>query len=88
MNKTFDSIAADTAAIAMNMMTTEELREVINVATYKIEAKAERHRIAIEQAIADALADGFDVGLWIEGEHDGCFIDHEETDRITHVSVN
>lgn len=88
MNKTFDSIAADTATIALNMMTTEELREVINVAAYKIEAKAERHRIAIEQAIADALADGFDIGLWIEGKDDCCFIDHEETDRIAHVSVN
>jgi len=88
MNKTFDSIAADTAAIALNMMTTEELREVINAAASKIDEKAEQHRIAIEQAIADALADGFDVGLWIEGEHAGCFIDHEETDCITHVSVN
>ena len=88
MKKTFDSIAADTAAIALNMMTTEELREVINAAANKIDEKAEQHRIAIEQAIADALADGFDVGLWIEGEHAGCFIDHEETDCITHVSVN
>lgn len=88
MNKTFDSIAADTATIALNMMTVEELREVINVAAYKIEAKAERHRIAIEQAIADALADGFDISFWVEGKNDGCFIDHKETDRITHVAVN
>lgn len=88
MNKTFDSIATDTATIALNMMTTEELRAIINRAANKIDEKAEQHRIAIEQAIADALADGFDVGLWIEGEHAGCFIYHEETDCITHVSVN
>ena len=88
MNKTVNHIAIDTAIIPLNMMTTEELREVINVAAYKIEAKAERHRIAIEQAIADAIDDGFDVSFWVEGKNDGCFIDHEETDRITHVAVN
>ena len=88
MNKTINHTAIDTAIIPLNMMTTEELREVINVAAYKIEAKAERHRIAIEQAIADAIDDGFDVSFWIEGKNDGCFIDHEETDRIMHVAVN
>lgn len=88
MKKTFDSIAADTAAIALNMMTPEELREVIDAAVNKLDEKAERHRIAIEQAIADALADGFDVSLWVEGNIDGCFIDHENTDRITHIAVN
>lgn len=88
MKKTFDSIAADTAAIALNMMTTEELREVINAAANKLDEKAEQHRIALEQAIADALADGFDVCIWVEGKNGDCFIDHEETDRITHVTVN
>lgn len=88
MNKTFDSIAADTATIALNMMTTKELREVINAAANKIDEKAEQHRIAIEQAIADALADGFDICFWVEGKNSDCFIDHEETDRITHVTVN
>ena len=88
MKQTFNSIAADTASIALNMMTTEELREVINAAANKIDEKAERHRIAIEQAIADALADGFDICIWVEGRNGDCFIDHEETDRITHVSVN
>lgn len=88
MNKTFDSIAIDTATIALNTMSTEELRAVINRAANKIDEKAERHRIAIEQAIADAIDDGFDVSFWVEGKNDGCFIDHEETDRITHVAVN
>lgn len=88
MNKTFDSIATDTATIALNMMTTEELRAIINRAANKIDEKAERHRIAIEQAIADALEDGFDVSFWVEGKSDGCFIDHEDTNRITHVAVN
>jgi hypothetical protein len=88
MNKTFDSIAADTAAIALNMMTIEELRAVINAAANKIDEKAERHRIAIEQAIADAIDDGFDVSFWVEGRDGDCFIDHEENDRIVHVSVN
>lgn len=88
MNKTFDSIAADTAAIAMNMMTIEELRAIINAAANKIDEKAERHRIAIEQAIADAIEDGFDICFWVEGRDGDCFIDHEDTDRITHVSVN
>lgn len=88
MKQTFNSIAADTAAIALNMMTTEELREVINAAASKIDEKAEQHRIAIEQAIADALADGFDVSFWVEGRSGDCFIDHEEPDRITHVAVN
>lgn len=86
--KTFDSLATDTATIALNMMTTEELRAIINRAANKIDEKAERHRIAIEQAIADALEDGFDVSFWVEGNIDGCFIDHENTDRITHVAVN
>lgn len=88
MKPTINSLAADTASIALNMMTTEELREVINAAASKIDEKAERHRIAIEQAIADALADGFDVCVWVEGKSSDCFIDHEETDRITHVTVN
>ena len=88
MNKTFDSIATDTATIALNMMTTEELRAIINRAANKIDEKAEQHRIAIEQAIVDALEDGFDVSFWVEGKSDGCFIDHKETDRITHVAVN
>lgn len=88
MNKTFDSIAADTATIALNMMTIEELRAVINAAANKIDERAERHRIAIEEAIADALADGFDISFWVEGRSGDCFIDHEETDRITHVAVN
>ena len=88
MNKTFDSIATDTATIALNMMTTEELRAIINRAADKIDEKAERHRIAIEQAIADAIDDGFDICFWVEGREGDCFIDHEETDRITHVSVN
>lgn len=88
MNKTFDSIATDTATIALNMMTTEELRAIINRAANKIDEKAEQHRIAIEQAIADAIGDGFDVCFWVEGRNEGCFIDHKETDRITHVSVN
>ena len=88
MKQTFNSIAADTASIALNMMTTEELREVINAAANKIDEKAERHRIAIEQAIADAIDDGFDICFWVEGREGDCFIDHEETDRITHVSVN
>lgn len=88
MNKTFDSIAADTATIALNMMTVEELRTVLNAAANKIGERAEHHRIAIEEAIADALADGFDIGFWVEGKDGDCFIDHEETDRIVHVSVN
>lgn len=88
MNQTINSIATDTATIALNMMTTEELRAIINRAANKIDEKAERHRIAIEQAIADALEDGFDVSFWVEGKNDGCFIDHKETDRITHVAVN
>ena len=88
MNKTFNSIAADTANIALNMMTVEELRTVINAAASKIDEKAERHRIAIEQAIADAIAEGFDICFWVEGRVGDCFIDHEETDRITHISVN
>lgn len=88
MKKTFDSIAADTAAIALNMMTPEELREVINAAANKLDEKAEQHRIALEQAIADALADGFDICFWVEGKNGDCFLDHEETDRIMHVTVN
>ena len=88
MNKTFDSIAADTATIALNMMTIEELRAVINAAASKIDERAERHRIAIEEAIADAIDDGFDICIWVEGKSSDCFIDHEETDRITHVTVN
>lgn len=88
MKKTFDSIAADTATIALNMMTIEELRAVINAAANKIDERAERHRIAIEQAIADAIEDGFDICFWIEGKDGDCFIDHEDTDRIMHVSVN
>jgi len=88
MNKTFDSIAADTANIALNMMTVEELRAVISAAIGKINEEAEHHRITIEQAIADAINDGFDISFWVEGKNDGCFIDHEETDRIIHVSIN
>jgi hypothetical protein len=88
MKKTFDSIAADTANIALNMMTIEELRAVINAAAGKIDERAERHRIAIEEAIADAIEDGFDICFWVEGRDGDCFIDHEETDRIMHVSVN
>ena len=88
MNKTFDSIATDTATIALNMMTIDELRAVISAAVDKIDEKAERHRIAIEQAIADAIDDGFDISFWVEGRDNDCFIDHEETDRIVHVSVN
>ena len=88
MKKTFDSLAIDTTNIALNIMTTEELRAIINRAANKIDEKAEQHRIAIEQAIADAIDDGFDVSFWVEGKNDGCFIDHEETDRITHVTVN
>ena len=88
MNKTFDSIAADTATIALNMMTTEELRTIINAAASKIVEKGERHRIAIEKAIADALEDGFDIGIWVEGKDGDCFIDHEDTNRITHISIS
>lgn len=88
MNKTFDSLAVDTTNIALNIMTTEELRAIINRAANKIDEKAEQHRIAIEQAIADAIDDGFDVSFWVEGKSDGCFIDHEDTNRITHVAVN
>lgn len=88
MNKTFDSIAADTANIALNMMTIEELRAVINAAAGKIDERAERHRIAIEEAIADAIEDGFDICFWVEGRDGDCYIDHEETDRIAHVTVN
>lgn len=88
MNEIFDSIATDTATIALNMMTTEELRAIINRAANKLDEKAERHRIAIEQAIANAIDDGFDVSFWVEGRKDGCFIDHKETDRITHIAVN
>jgi hypothetical protein len=88
MNKTFDSIAVDTTNIALNIMTTEELRAVINAAASKIIEKGEHHRIAIEQAIADAIEDGFDISFWVEGRDGDCFIDHEETDRIIHVSVN
>lgn len=88
MKKTFDSIAADTATIALNMMTIEELRAVINAAVDKIDERAERHRIAIEEAIANAIEDGFDICFWIEGREGDCFIDHEETDRVMHVSVN
>lgn len=88
MNKTFDSLAIDTTNIALNIMTTEELRTIINRAANKIDEKAEQHRIAIEQAIADAIEDGFDVSFWVEGKSDGCFIDHEDTNRITHVAVN
>lgn len=88
MNPTINSTAAKIAHTAINTMTLEELREVIVAAKNKIDEKAEQHRITIEQAIADALADGFDVGFWIEGKKDGCFIDHEETNSITHVSVN
>ena len=88
MNKTFDSIAIDTTNIALNIMTTEELRAVINAAASKIVEKGERHRIAIEQAIADALEDGFDVGIWVEGKDGDCFINHEDIDRITHVSIS
>lgn len=88
MNKIFDSVAADTANIALNMMTIDELRAVINAAASKIDERAERHRIAIEEAIADAIEDGFDICFWVEGRDGDCFIDHEETDRIAHVSVN
>ena len=88
MNKTFDSIAADTANIALNMMTVEELRAVINAAANKIDEKAERHRIAIEQAIADAIDDGFDVSFWVEGTADCCVMCHDEPERIKHVRVN
>lgn len=88
MNKTFDSIAVDTTNIALNIMTTEELRAIINRAANKLDEKAKQHRIAIEQAIANAIDDGFDVNFWIEGRKDGCFIDHKETDRIMHVAVN
>ena len=57
MNKTFDSIAIDTTNIALNIMTVEELREVIKAAAKKLDERAERHRIAIEEAIADAIED-------------------------------
>jgi hypothetical protein len=88
MKPTFNSIAADTADIALNMMTIEELRAVINAAASKIDERAERHRIAIEEAIADAVEDGFDICIWIEGKNGDCFFDHEETDRVMHVTVN
>ena len=88
MKPTINSIAADTADIALNMMTIEELRTVIDAAAGKINERAERHRIAIEEAIADAVEDGFDICFWVEGKNGDCFIDHEETDRITHVTVN
>ena len=85
MKDNLNSIATD---IALNMMTIEELRAIINVAANKIDEKAERHRIAIEQAIADAIDDGFDVSFWVEGTKDYCVMCHDESDRIKHVSVN
>lgn len=86
--KTFDSLAIDTTNLALNIMTTEELRAIINRAANKIDERAERHRIAIEEAIADAVEDGFDICVWVEGKNGDCFIDHEETDRVMHVTVN
>ena len=85
MKDNLNSIATD---IALNMMTIEELRAIITAAVNKIDEKAERHRIAIEQAIADAIDDGFDVSFWVEGTKDCCVMCHEETDRIKHVRVN
>ena len=87
MNKTFNSVAADTVDIALNMMTIEELRAVINAVTNKISERAERHRIAIEEAIADAIDDGFDISFWVEGTNDCCVMCHDD-DRIQHISVN
>lgn len=88
MNKTFDSIATDTADIALNMMTIEELRAVISTATNKINEVAEHHRIIIEQAIMDAIKDGFDVSFWVEGTKDCCMMFHDEPERIKHIRVN
>lgn len=87
MNKTFDSIAADTAAIALNMMTIDELRKTIELAQDRIEEKAEKHRIAIETAIAEALEEGFDINFWVEGTNDSCMMCHDD-DRIKHVLVD
>lgn len=89
MKDNLNSIAADTARVALNMMTPDELRTFINVAACKLEEKAERHRIAIEQAIADAIDDGFDVSFWVEGTKDCCVMCHDdEENRIKHVRVN
>jgi len=87
MNKTFDSIAADTATIVLNMMTIAELRTFIDAAADKLNEKAEQHRIAIEQAIANAIDDGFDVSFWVEGTDDCSIMCHDD-DRIKHVHVN
>jgi hypothetical protein len=87
MNKTFDSIAIDTTNIALNIMTVEELREVIKAAAKKLDERAERHRIAIEEAIADAIEDGFDVSFWVEGTNECCVMCNDD-DRVKHISVN
>ena len=82
-----DNIALDTARVAINMMSLEELRKTIEIAADKIDEKAEQHRVAIEQAIACALEDGFDVTFWVEGANDCSIMCHDD-DRNMHVGVN
>ena len=82
-----DNLALDTARISIGMMTIDELRKTISIAQDRIEEKAEKHRIAIETAIAEALEEGFDINFWVEGTNDSCMMCHDD-DRIKHVLVD
>ena len=68
-------------------LTSEQLRRILEAAANKIGERAEHHRIAIEQAIADAMDDGFDVSFWVEGTND-CVVMCHDDDHIKHISVN
>lgn len=85
MNHTINFMASISNAIEMMNLT--ELREVINLASNQIDAKAEMHRIAIQEALSNATKDGFDISFWVEGTNDWCIMCHDD-DRIKRISVN
>lgn len=81
-NSLMNSIAA-----AINDMNLTELHMVIDMASNQIDAKAEMHRLAIEQAISSAIEDGFDVSFWVEGDSDYCAMLHND-DHAKHIAIN